>query len=88
MNEFKIVSLLLGFFVCRVRSSYGVSVSCMIVYDEGGAAAVFRSPACPDWKPIQNQTFNCQFATIQGRREYQEDRISCDLDLKIPFPGI
>ncbi|CBI25040.3 probable protein phosphatase 2C 51 isoform X1 [Vitis vinifera] len=85
MNEFKIVSLLLGLFVCRIPSSNGVSVSCMMVYDEGGAAAVFRSPECPDWKPIHNQTLNCQFATIRGWREYQEDRISCDLDMKIPL---
>lgn len=64
-------------------------MSCMMAYDEGGAAAVFRSPECPDWKPkpIQNQTLNCQFATMQGWREYQEDRVSCDLDLKIPFLG-
>lgn len=88
MNEIKIVSLLLGLFVVGVGSSYRVSVSCMMVYDEGGAAAVFRSPACPDWIPIQNQTLNCQFATMQGWREYQEDRISCDLVMKIPFLGI
>ncbi|MCE2055950.1 hypothetical protein HAX54_043789 [Datura stramonium] len=33
--------------------------------------------------PIQN----CHFASIQGRRSYQEDRVTCDLDLKIPLSG-
>ena len=33
---------------------------------------------------LQNKTVNCQFATFQGHREYQEDRIVCDLDMRIP----
>ncbi|OIT30538.1 PREDICTED: probable protein phosphatase 2C 51 [Nicotiana attenuata] len=32
-------------------------------------------------------TKNCHFASNKGRRAYQEDRITCDLDLKIPFFG-
>nr|XP_009610323.1 putative protein phosphatase 2C 76 [Nicotiana tomentosiformis] len=32
-------------------------------------------------------TKNCHFASNKGRRPYQEDRITCDLDLKIPFLG-
>lgn len=27
---------------------------------------------------------NCHFASIQGRRSYHEDRVTCNLDLKIP----
>ncbi|KAK9997670.1 hypothetical protein SO802_022356 [Lithocarpus litseifolius] len=34
-----------------------------------------------------NKTVNCQFATFHGHREYQEDRIVCDLDMKIPHLG-
>ncbi|KAJ8543556.1 hypothetical protein K7X08_006079 [Anisodus acutangulus] len=29
-------------------------------------------------------TQNCSFASIQGRRSYQEDRVTCNLDIKIP----
>ncbi|XP_063946285.1 probable protein phosphatase 2C 51 isoform X2 [Daucus carota subsp. sativus] len=68
-----------------------VSVSCMMAYDEGGAPAVFQSLECPQWdfpaKILQNQTDNCQFATIQGYRDYQEDRVTCNLDFKIPVLG-
>ncbi|GMP90889.1 hypothetical protein CsSME_00041821 [Camellia sinensis var. sinensis] len=62
----------------------------MMVYDEGGASAVLESPECPQWHlstQSQNQTGNCQFATLQGHREYQEDRITCNLEMNIPFLG-
>nr|XP_016481547.1 PREDICTED: putative protein phosphatase 2C 76 [Nicotiana tabacum] len=36
-------------------------------------------------KPIP--TKSCHFASNKWRRSYQEDRITCDLDLKIPFSG-
>ncbi|XP_059294790.1 probable protein phosphatase 2C 51 [Lycium ferocissimum] len=36
---------------------------------------------------LSNPTQNCHFASIQGRRSYQEDRVTCDLDLNIPFFG-
>ncbi|CAL5353740.1 unnamed protein product [Camellia sinensis] len=73
--------LLLGVVMPAIPISYGLSVSCMAVYDEGSTPAVFRSPECPDWvlspKSHQNQIMNCQFATTPGRRKYQEDRFSC-----------
>ncbi|GMP90886.1 hypothetical protein CsSME_00041821 [Camellia sinensis var. sinensis] len=90
-KRFKIV-VLLGIFLSAISSSatHEVSVSCMMVYDEGGASAVLESPECPQWHlstQSQNQTGNCQFATLQGHREYQEDRITCNLEMNIPFLG-
>lgn len=32
-------------------------------------------------------TQNCHLATSEGRRSYQEDRVTCDLNLKIPLLG-
>ncbi|XP_073157348.1 probable protein phosphatase 2C 51 isoform X2 [Henckelia pumila] len=82
----------LGVFLCIIPFiAHGVSVSCMMAYEEGGAPGVFNSPECPQWvlsaESSRNSTKNCQFATLQGHREYQEDRITCDLDLKFPFSG-
>ena len=89
MGGLKVVLLLLGVFMCVIPFSYGLSESCMTVYDEGRAPAVLRSPECPDWvlsaEFHQNQKVNCQFSTTKGRRRYQEDHISCNLDMKIPL---
>lgn len=91
MGGLKVVLLVLGILMFAVPCSYGVSVACMEDYDEGRAPAVFRSPECHDWvlsaKAHQNETMNCQFETTQGRRRYQEDRISCNLDMQIPLLG-
>ncbi|KAA8550823.1 hypothetical protein F0562_002507 [Nyssa sinensis] len=91
MEGLQIVALL-GLFLSAISSviaTHEVSVSCMMVYDEGGASAVFGSPECPHWvlstESLRNQTGNCQFATLQGHREYQEDRITCNLEMKMPF---
>ncbi|KAH7836737.1 hypothetical protein Vadar_004967 [Vaccinium darrowii] len=85
------IVLLLGLFLCAISSAnQEVSVSCMMVYDEGGAPAVLESPECPQWglyPRSQNRTGNCQFATLQGNRDYQEDRIICDLEMNIHFLG-
>ncbi|KAL0389462.1 UNVERIFIED_CONTAM: putative protein phosphatase 2C 51 [Sesamum calycinum] len=68
---------------------HGVSVSCMMAYDEGGAPAVFSSPECPRWvlspASSENLTRDCQFATLQGHREHQEDRVACNLNMILPF---
>ncbi|CAK7346524.1 unnamed protein product [Dovyalis caffra] len=93
MGRFKIASFSILFallFINTIQSSYGLSVSCMIDYDYGGAPAVYESQECPQWVlsngSLQNQNLNnCQFATLQGRREYQEDRVVCDLDMKLPL---
>ncbi|CAN8253879.1 unnamed protein product [Cochlearia groenlandica] len=68
----------------------GESSTCLTVYKEGGAPAVFESPKCPRWN-LHNWGSRtggrCHTAAIQGRRKYQEDRLLCALDLLIPFPG-
>ncbi|KAF5454979.1 hypothetical protein F2P56_024603 [Juglans regia] len=50
-----------------------------------------QSPECSRWILSsgypRNQTVNCQAATFQGSREYQEDRLLCDLHMKIPLLG-
>ena len=78
--------------VQSVIPSYSAeSSTCLSVYNEGGAPAVLNSPKCPRWElsdhrpPPRNP--KCQFAVRQGRRPYQEDRVICALDLRLPFPG-
>ncbi|KAK6141570.1 hypothetical protein DH2020_024671 [Rehmannia glutinosa] len=75
----------------------GESLTCLTVYKEGGAPAVFQSPKCPRWtlsnfKPQNSRrsrspSATCQSAMLQGRRKSQEDRTLCVFDLRIPFPG-
>lgn len=93
MEEVKIAVIFVCAISCIVVDGVvSVSVSCMMAYDEGGAPAVLHTPECTShWVlntlSLQNQTANCQFATLQGRREYQEDHIACNLDMNIPFLG-
>ncbi|XP_023889066.1 uncharacterized protein LOC112001119 isoform X2 [Quercus suber] len=95
MNEsfkFRILLLLLLAILFATRSN-GESSTCVTVYKEGGAPAVFQSPKCPRWT-LPNYGFTtttttapCQMAILQGRRKSQEDRTLCALDIRIPFPG-
>lgn len=91
-KRFEIVLLVVGLFLCAISCAVPeVSVSCMMAYDEGSAPAVLESPECPQWSlssRSHNGTGNCQFATLQGHRDYQEDRITCDLEMNIHFLGI
>ncbi|KAF7119721.1 hypothetical protein RHSIM_Rhsim13G0147500 [Rhododendron simsii] len=82
MDGLKVVLLVLGILMVAVPCSYGVSVACMEVYDEGRAPAVFRSPECHDWvlsaKAHQNETMNCHEITFLeldncARENGQED---------------
>lgn len=69
----------------------GESSTCLAVYKQGGAPAVFQSPKCPRWNLHnwgQSGAGRCHTAAIKGRRNYQEDRLLCALDLRIPFPGM
>ncbi|XP_039048274.1 probable protein phosphatase 2C 51 isoform X2 [Hibiscus syriacus] len=86
----------LGFLVFSPRSSGGESSTCLTVYKDGGAPAVFQSPKCPRWKIPDHGSGkraatpamgHCQSAMLQGRREHMEDRTLCMLDLHIPFPS-
>ncbi|XP_058191474.1 uncharacterized protein LOC131308546 isoform X2 [Rhododendron vialii] len=83
--------VLLGFLLCLPMRIQGESSTCLMVYREGGALAVFQSPKCPRWKlsdySASPPTARCQSATHQGLRKSQEDRTLCVLDLRIPFPG-
>ncbi|TXG63715.1 hypothetical protein EZV62_010709 [Acer yangbiense] len=86
MVGLEIVAVVVG--LVLVKSSNGVSVSCMMAYDEGGAPAAFKSEECFQWLlSAPNQTTNCQFSQLQGLRKYQEDRISCHLHFNIPLLG-
>lgn len=97
MNNFhKFVLLKLGFIVIAAATCvYGESSTCLMVYKEGGAPAVFQSPKCPRWtlpdysskSQSRSPLATCQTALLQGRRKYQEDRVFCNLDVRIPFPG-
>ena len=85
MEGFKISLIYLAIFVILIPSSYGVSLSRVMANDEGGLSE--RSEWDLSTGSLQNNTVNYQFATFQGHREYQEDRIVCDLDMKIPHLG-
>ncbi|PON94973.1 Protein phosphatase [Trema orientale] len=91
---------LLLLLLATATRSLGESSTCLTVYKQGGAPAVFQSQKCPRWKlsPSSSSsksdyasqswtTERCQLAMLQGRRYSQEDRALCVLDLRIPFPG-
>lgn len=90
----EIYALFLGLLVILCATtcfSTDVSVECMMEYDVGGAPAVYESRNCPQWILPINSSLNhldkCQFATIQGRRDHQEDRLACNTALEIPMLG-
>ncbi|KAL2934488.1 putative protein phosphatase 2C 51 [Bienertia sinuspersici] len=86
MRGLKILCILFGVLLSTIIGCNGSSDSCIRLYKEGGAPAVFQSPECSFEYVrlrIHNQSTVCQFASIKGRREYQEDRVLCDLDMKI-----
>ncbi|KAL6007246.1 hypothetical protein ACLOJK_032742 [Asimina triloba] len=80
-----------GIISAIVSFSSQESSTCLTVYKEGGAPAVFQSPKCPRWTLSADgehrRAANCQLAMLQGRRKHQEDRTFCALDMRIPFPG-
>ncbi|MED6184314.1 hypothetical protein PIB30_046255 [Stylosanthes scabra] len=96
----------LGFLILstiKIPSARGESSTCLTVYRNGGAPAVFKSPKCPRWKLRDAQGHDsdyhrshrspphapprCHTDMLQGSRSSQEDRTLCVLDLRIPFPG-
>ncbi|XP_043812617.1 uncharacterized protein LOC110614471 isoform X4 [Manihot esculenta] len=93
--------LVVGFVITLYATTQcgGESSTCLTVYKEGGAPAVFQSTKCPRWNLPNYDTpsrttsttvtgsTRCQSALLQGRRKSQEDRILCALDVRIPFPG-
>ncbi|XP_072990373.1 uncharacterized protein [Typha latifolia] len=82
---------LLGFLllVGSIPPSSGESLTCLTVYREGGAPAVFKSAKCPRWTLLADELRRsppeCQVSIHQGRRRSQEDRAVCALGLRIPF---
>ncbi|KAI3760121.1 hypothetical protein L1987_50511 [Smallanthus sonchifolius] len=93
MNKNTFILSFLGFVICIITRTAGESSTCLALYKEGGAPAVFQSPKCPRWSlpkhdsRIRSTTGRCQSATRQGRRKSLEDRTFCTLDIRIPFPG-
>ncbi|KAL1825969.1 hypothetical protein DCAR_0314168 [Daucus carota subsp. sativus] len=95
MYTHKLCVYILGFIVHLFVIVNGESSTCLTVYNEGGAPAVFQSPKCPRWKlpeygssrRSRSPVATCQVALHQGRRKAQEDRLVCNLDVRIPFPG-
>lgn len=97
LQAFKFQLFLIAFLAYATTRCYGESSTCLTVYKEGGAPAVFQSPKCPRWKlsnygsdprTITTTAARCQSAVLQGRRKSQEDRTLCALDIRIPFPGM
>ncbi|KAK4492507.1 hypothetical protein RD792_003318 [Penstemon davidsonii] len=91
-GEFALLIVLLGSALFANFPVAGESLTCLTVYREGGAPAVFQSPKCPRWshsnfKSNPDRPATCQSAKLQGRRKSQEDRTLCACDLSIPFPG-
>ncbi|KAL4558741.1 hypothetical protein LXL04_036943 [Taraxacum kok-saghyz] len=92
MNRKIFILSVLGFVIWTIPRTAGESSTCLEVYKEGGAPAVFQSPKCPRWslpkhdRRIQSTAGRCQSATRQGRRKSLEDRTFCTMDIRIPFP--
>nr|CAB3490154.1 unnamed protein product [Digitaria exilis] len=76
------------------------SATCLAVYREGGAPAVFQSAHCPRWTlpppgagegaddgGDRSSPMGCHVAADRGRRRSQEDRAVCALGIRIPFLG-
>ncbi|CAI9107759.1 OLC1v1007201C5 [Oldenlandia corymbosa var. corymbosa] len=92
-----LIIAVLGFVLGVINRADGESLTCLTVYKEGGAPAVFQSPKCPRWSlssfgsrqrsPNNRHSARCQSAMHKGRRKSQEDRTLCALDIRIPFPG-
>lgn len=92
-----LVFIIIAFFFFFWGYCRGESSTCLTVYKQGGAPAVFQSPKCPRWnwpsssssssRSRTGESARCHTAALQGRRNYQEDRLLCALDLRIPFPG-
>ncbi|CAL4987178.1 unnamed protein product [Urochloa decumbens] len=77
------------------------SATCLAVYREGGAPAVFQSARCPRWTlpppgggegdgggrggRSSPSPMGCHVAADRGRRRAQEDRAVCALGIRIPF---
>ncbi|CAL4980383.1 unnamed protein product [Urochloa decumbens] len=75
------------------------SATCLAVYREGGAPAVFQSARCPRWTLPppgggegdggggggRSSPMGCHVAADRGRRRAQEDRAVCALGIRIPF---
>ncbi|KAG6492811.1 hypothetical protein ZIOFF_047778 [Zingiber officinale] len=78
-------------FLSSIPPNSGESLTCLSVYREGGAPAVFHSAKCPRWTLLPHShrlpQSNCQAAVHQGRRRSQEDRVVCALGMRIPFAG-
>ncbi|XP_076914191.1 uncharacterized protein LOC143573109 isoform X1 [Bidens hawaiensis] len=94
MNKPTFILTALGLIITIITRTSGESSTCLTVYKEGGAPAVFLSPQCARWSlPKHDSTRRrstagrCQSATRQGRRKSHEDRTFCTLDILIPFPG-
>lgn len=94
---FKFQLAVLGFLLYVTPRCCAESFTCLTVYRQGGAPAVFQSPKCPRWKlpprdsraraTTTSKTARCQSAMLQGRRKSLEDRTLCALDIYIPFPS-
>lgn len=95
MYTYKFSLYILGFIIPLIAVVNGESSTCLTVYKEGGAPAVFQSPKCPRWKlpeygsnrRSRSPVATCQVALHQGRRRAQEDRLICNLDVRVPFPS-
>ncbi|CAA6658507.1 unnamed protein product [Spirodela intermedia] len=71
-----------------ISGSYAAETStCLTVYKEGGAPAVFRSPRCPRWTLFHEEDHGGVAAMHQGRRRSQEDRAVCAFNVRIPSIG-
>ncbi|XP_074349991.1 uncharacterized protein LOC141689547 isoform X2 [Apium graveolens] len=95
MYTYNFYLYILGFIIHLITIVNGESSTCLTVYKEGGAPAVFQSPKCPRWKlpeyssnrRSRSPIATCQVALHQGRRRAQEDRLICNLDVRVPFPS-
>ncbi|KAJ0734872.1 putative protein-serine/threonine phosphatase [Helianthus annuus] len=81
--------LLVSRIIIIILLSSATSSPCMINYNNGG---VVQSPDCAaEWglmvELLKNSSEVCEFASLQGHRKYQEDRVSCNVGIRVPVIG-
>ena len=78
----KILAILLA------TRSNGESSTCVTVYKEGGAPAVFQFPKCPHWTLSNYSSTVTIITTKTSSTAPCQSAILCALDIRIPFPGL
>lgn len=89
MKELKIVWTIIMLFGLFMACFVGIIMNPRVGIDNSNSKAESEEDLSEELLklsiPIPTQ--NCHFATSQGRRLYQEDQVTCNVNLKFPLLG-